>query len=223
MNSHELALELLKLPDAPVVMSQEDEPLGDYEVCGAEAATMYRDSFWRTGRLVWSSSANRDDDGPQTAIYLSADQPPAIVVDAPDAEVVVETKQVPCPSCGNPLTVSAVTLPGDTAICGRCQQYVTLPPTPVKALTSFTDMGPTWRQLLAGHATAIEDHDRDTRVLATADQGHADCHEQLSMPAAYARLDYALAVGCCYVCDKPTEELVCDECTTVIAGSKAAR
>jgi hypothetical protein len=77
VNVGELMAQLAKLPpELPVVVPQEDQPLGDYGVTGVERVRMTRDDTW-SHRQVWESGA-----GLVEVAYLEIDEPPTQIVDA---------------------------------------------------------------------------------------------------------------------------------------------
>jgi hypothetical protein len=83
---------LTKLPpDMPVVVTQEDEPLGNYGVTGVSQQAMHRDESW-SYRDVWDWDAGSRS-GPKTPVaYLETDEPVRPVVDAE-----VEPPALPAP------------------------------------------------------------------------------------------------------------------------------
>lgn len=73
-------------PDAPVVMTMEDDPLGDYEVLAVDREQMQHDrTYDHCGMRVYNSPAcaTRDrGDPPQEVVVLSFDGPGRVTVDA---------------------------------------------------------------------------------------------------------------------------------------------
>jgi hypothetical protein len=83
MNVGELMAQLAKLPpDMPVVVAQEDEPLGPYGITGVDRVRMRRDDFW-SHREVWEHHGGYTIDPALVEVcYLETDEPPTQIVDA---------------------------------------------------------------------------------------------------------------------------------------------
>lgn len=88
MNVRELMAKLSRLdPDLPVVMSQEDEPPGCYEVNDVDLTTMcHRARYRYSSSDVWSGYSSpsdrlRDDEEPRTVVFLGPESPQPLTVD----------------------------------------------------------------------------------------------------------------------------------------------
>ncbi|AHG24385.1 hypothetical protein PBI_MICHELLEMYBELL_64 [Mycobacterium phage MichelleMyBell] len=81
LTAGQLIAQLLKVPaDTPVVMSQEDDPLGNYGVRRVEFTDMQRDPCYADGpggRDSWHRphDSYRDYDPPQGVVFLGAERP----------------------------------------------------------------------------------------------------------------------------------------------------
>lgn len=83
MNVGELIRQLSKLdPDLPVVMAQEDEPVGNYEVLAVDERSMHPDKTFTLDPAAWHDSCWTPELPPQQVAFLGRDRPYLPVIDA---------------------------------------------------------------------------------------------------------------------------------------------
>lgn len=83
MNVGELIQRLQKLDlELPVVMGQEDEPVGDYEVLDVDVRPMHPDKTFRSNPSAWHSDTYKPTTPPRPVVFLGRDRSYLPVIDA---------------------------------------------------------------------------------------------------------------------------------------------
>lgn len=153
MNVGQLISALSKLPAGmPVVVAQEDEPLGNYGVAAVSAVQMQRDDSWGH-RDVWDPAYGTEKTEVVTVAFLETDEPPRQVI---DVELPAEVAAAPALEHAGPAGSytytemwPATTPPGATGrslfcilcghdvygglLCDSCTRIVEQPPAEVAA------------------------------------------------------------------------------------------